>query len=344
MIDTTIPQSEQVDLPGQPNGKLARSLAGYSLLTALMIITPMLVFVPAALLHCGIRNGRRAAWVVLGGAIALAAIYVAVVPAADTRAALMAWSYIAGIALAVAVPTIAALPLVERAEPFGRVVMFLLMGSIAGLVATELGSRAVFSFSPYEAQVVQAQQTSAQFVEVYRSRGLSSEMVAFAERWIGFSTFVLPGVILVNMSLVFILSLLMLGRLKLWRELAAARGDQSAGTYLFRNFSLPDWLLFAFVIGGLTPLVSGMLQKVAANTLAIVVFLYLLQGLAIFRFVLIAMGAGFAGTMLGWLLLGFLMITGVGPLLLTAAGLFDSFFDFRHFKKRKDDSHEGHTD
>ena len=48
--------------------------------------------------------------------------------------------------------------------------------------------------------------------------------------------------------------------------------------------------------------------------------------------------------MLGWLLLVFLTITGVGPLLLGVAGLFDPFFDFRHFKKRKDDSNESHSD
>ena len=39
-----------------------------------------------------------------------------------------------------------------------------------------------------------------------------------------------------------------------------------------------------------------------------------------------------------------LTLTGVGPLLLGLAGLFDPFFDFRHFKKRKDDSHESHSD
>jgi len=144
---------------------------------------------------------------------------------------------------------------------------------------------------------------------------------------------------------VFVLSLLMFGRLKTWRELTARRGDSEAlGAYLFRNLAFPDWLLFAFLFGGLTPVAHGLLQKAAANVLTLVVFLYILQGLAIFRFLLVAMGAGFAGTALGWLLLGFLTITGVGPLLLGVAGLFDPFFDFRHFKKRKDDSHEGHSD
>src|SRR5688500_7062189 len=332
-------------LSGRPFGRIVRSVIGYSLLTALMFVTPMLVFVPAALLHCAIRNGRRAAWLTLAVAVALDALYVMAIPAGTPDATKMAWTYLAAVVLAIALPAMAALPLVERGEKFGRVLVFLLALSALGLALTEIGSRALIDYSPFAAQVAQAEQTSREFVQIYRSRGMPSEMIQLAERWIGFSTFVLPAVILINMSLVFILSLLMLGRLKAWRELAAKRADTEAlGAYLFRNFALPDWLLFAFVIGGLTPLATGMVQKFAANVLALVAFLYILQGLAIFRFVLVAMGAGVAGTMLGWLLLVFLTITGVGPLLLGVAGLFDPFFDFRHFKKRKDDSNESHSD
>ena len=338
-------QSEPVALPDRSFGRIARSVLGYSLLTALMIVTPMLVFVPAALIHCAIRNGRRAAWATLVFGVTVAALYVAAMPASPADAAKMAWTYVAAVALAIALPAMVVLPLVERGEKFGRVLVMLLIGSTIGLAVTEIGSRALLSYSPFAAQVAQAQQTSAQFVQLYRSKGMPSDMVALAERWIGYSTFVLPGVILINMTLVFILSLLMLGRLKAWRERVAQRADSEAlGAYLFRNFALPDWLLFAFVLGGLTPLATGMLQKVAANMLAVVAFLYILQGLAIFRFVLVAMNAGIAGTLLGWVLLGFLTITGVGPLLLGVAGLFDPFFDFRKFKKRKDDSHESHSD
>jgi hypothetical protein len=345
MIETSLPQSEPVMLPDRPVGRVLRSIAGYSLLTALMIVTPLLVFVPAALFHCAIRNGRRAAWAALVVALALASLYVSTVPATPADTAKMAWTYLAGVALGIALPSMAALPLIERGEKFGRVLIFLLIGTAAGLAATEIASRAVLDFSPFAAQVAQAHQTTAEFVQIYRSKGMPVEMVRLFERWAGYSTYVLPAVMLINVTLVFVLSLLMFGRLKAWRELNARRGDGEAlGAYLFRNFSLPDWLLFAFLLGGLTPLAHGMLQKIAANVLALVAFLYILQGLAIFRFLLVAMGAGFMGTALGWLLLGFLTITGVGPLLLGVAGLFDPFFDFRHFKKRKDDSHESHSD
>lgn len=345
MIETSLPQSEPVMLPGRPLGRVVRSIAGYSLLAALMIVTPLLVFLPAALFHCAIRNGRRAAWLVLIVAFGLASLYVAAVPVAPGDTAKMAWTYLAGVALAIAVPSMAALPLVERGEAFGRVLVFLLIGSAVGLAATEIGSRFLLDFSPFAAQVAQAKQTTAEFVQVYRAKSMPAEMIRLFERWAGYSTFVLPAVMLINVTLVFILSLLMFGRLKAWRELTARRGDGEAlGAYLFRHFSLPDWLLFAFLLGGLTPVAHGMLQKVAANVLTVVAFLYVLQGLAIFRFMLVATGAGFIGTALGWMLLAFLTVTGIGPLLLGVAGLFDPFFDFRHFKKRKDDSHESHSD
>jgi hypothetical protein len=350
MIDMSLPpqadlQSEPAPLPARSFGRVARSVAAYSAATALMIVTPMLVFVPAALFHCAIRNGRRAAYLTAALALTLAALYVAATPATAPGAAQMAWSYVAAVALAIVMPSLAALPLVERGESFGRVLMFLLAGSAAGLTVTEAGSRMLLAYSPYAGQVAQAKQTSIEFVRIYQTKGMPPDVIQLAQRWIGYSTLVLPAVILINITLVFVLSLLMLGRLKAWRALAARRTDaQTAGAYFFRNLALPDWLLFAFVAGGLTPLASGMLQKVAANVLALVAFLYILQGLAIFRFVLVSMGAGVAGTMLGWLLLGFLTITGVGPLLLGVAGLFDPFFDFRHFKKRKDDSHESHSD
>ena len=344
MIETSLHQSEPVALPGRPFGTVARSTAGHALLTALMMITPMLpVFVPAALLHCGLRNGRRAAWTAAAAAMGLVALYALAAYAPGAAATNLARASFVATALAIVLPSLLVLPLVERAANFGTVLALLLLGSIAGLAATEAGYRAIASFSPYAASVAEVKQSSAQVMAAYRAGGVPEDLVRSLERW---GLILLPASMLMMYSVVFTLSLLMLGRLKAWHDWAARRGDaQAHGTYLFRNLSLPDWLLFAFIAGGLTPLASGLLQKVAANTLAVVAFLYVLQGLAIFRFLLVAMGAGFAGTMLGWLLLVFLTFTGgAGPMLLGVAGLFDSFFDFRHFKKRKDDSHESHSD
>lgn len=344
MIEMSLQQSEPVALPHRSPGRKVRSVAAYSLLTALMMMTPMMVFVPAALFHCAIRNGRRAAWLTGALALAIASLYLAAVPQ-PPAAMNAAWAGVAGLALSIVLPSLAMLPLIERAEKFGHVLVLLLLGSMAGLAVTELGSRAFLEYSPFAAQVAEVQRLNGQVMTFYRTNGVPGEQLRMMEKWASYNMFVLPAFLLIMISFVFILSLLMLGRLKVWRERAAARGDHEAlGAYLFRNISLPDGLLFAFVLCGLTPLATGMLQKVAANTLAVVAFLYILQGLAIFRFLLVAMGAGFAGTMLGWLLLVLLTFTGVGPLLLGLAGLFDPFFDFRHFKKRKDDSHESHSD
>jgi hypothetical protein len=346
MIETSLHQSEPVMLPGRPFGRLVRSVAIYSLLTALMIVTPMLVFVPAALFHCAIRNGRRAAWVTVLVAFALACGYVSMMSTAAADTVRLAWTYVAGVAFGVALPAMSALPLIERGEKFGRVLLFLLIGSTIGLTATELGSRTLLHFSPFAAQVAQVQQETANLMQVYRTNGMAPEVLRVFERSAGYTTYLMPAVMLTYIALFFVLSLLMFGRLKAWRELSARRGNSEAlGAYLFRNLSLPEWLLFAFLLGGVTPLVHGMAQKVAANLLAVVIVLYVLQGLAIFRFLLVAMGVGLVGTVMAWLLLLFLTITGgVGPLLLGVAGLFDPFFDFRHFKKRKDDSHESHSD
>ena len=349
MIETSLHPSEPVALPSRPPGRLARSVIGYSLLTALMMITPMVVFVPAALMQCALRHGRRAAWITLLFALSLATLYAGAVPSAQPDADRMVWSYMAGIALAIALPTMVALPLVEREEKFGRVLTLLLIASAAGLTLTEIGARLLLNWSPYALQVAQAKQTSVQFVQHYRDNHMPAEMIQLAQQWFGYSTFVLPAIMLITITSMFVLSLLMLGRLQAWRGVVARVTTPGVTTeplraYLFRNLSLPDWLLFAFVLGGITPLVTGVLQKISANVLAVVAFLYILQGLAIFRFLLAAMGAGLAGTLVGMGFMLFLMFTGIGPLLLGVAGLFDPFFDFRHFKKRKDDSHESHSD
>ena len=337
-------QSDPVTLPERPLGRVVRSVIGYSLLTALMMVS-LVVFMPAALFHCAIRNGRRAAWVTLVLSIALAALYVVAVPVRSATELKMSWSYLAGIVIAIGLPAMLALPMIERAEKFGRVLVFLVIGSVIGLGVTEIASRAVLSFSPFGLHLAQSQQMSAQLLQVLGTRMAPSEL-AILQKWASYNVMVAPAFMVITTSLVFILSLLMLGRLKAWHDFSARRGDpEAAGAYLFRTFALPDWMLFAFILGGLTPLASGMLQKVAANTLAVVAFLYILQGLAVLRFVLISMGAGLGMWLLSLALLVFLSFTGgIAPLLLGVTGLFDPFFDFRHFKNRKDDSDESHSD
>ena len=337
MIET-LPQSEPVLLPQRPSGRPARSVLGYSLLTALMIVTPMPVFVPAALLHCAIRHGRRVGWAVLIVSVLLVIAFGATTRAATPALQYMAWTSLAAVVLTAAIPAMAAVPMVARGESFGRVLMFLMAGALVGLALTEVAAQALLSFSPFAAHVEQTKATWVEVVRMYRELKAPDDVIRVAERAGPVMAYLLPGQILVSLSMVYILSLLMYGRLRAWQSIEAAR------PYLFRNFQLPEWLLFAFIFGGLTPLASGLLQQIAANTLVVVVFLYILQGVAVFRALLLRAGAGPVGSLLAWMLIGFMFLTGVSQVLLGLAGLFDPFFDFRNFKKRKDDSHESHSD
>ena len=351
---TSLEQSEMRPAPaasGRPDGgqsmRDARVAVAYGAATALMLISPLLVFAPAALFQCALRNGRRVAWGAFTVAVVLTSLYFMQVANVSEVAAAshLAYASLAGLVLSIAVPSMAAMPLVQRGERFGTVVTFALTGSAVGLGLTEIAMRTFGGFSPYALQAAQARDMSSRIVEFYRDNNARPELISSVERWTDHALHVLPGWILIDFCLIFVLSLMMVGRLKAWRAFAADRtvADQAERPYLFRNLVFPDWLLFGFVFGGLTPIASGAVQQIAANVLAVVVFLFMLQGLAVFRFMLVKGGTGAVGTIFGFLLLGLLCITGLGLLLLVMAGLFDPFFDFRKFK-RKDDSHESHTD
>lgn len=334
MIETSLPP--QADLESGTGGRIARSTAGHALLAATLILFQVTVFVPATLLNCALRNGRRAAWIAFAVAAAITTLAgVATIRAADAK---LAASYMTAIVLSQALPPMLLLPLVERRESYGRLVVLMLGGAAFGLGVTELGARLIAGFSPYALQVAQWRQATSMNMQMYRKSGMPADALQFFERMMGYSTTVLPALLLLSAAVAFILSLLMIGRLEAWRT---RREGVIDGTYLFRNFALPDWLLFAFVFAGLTPVAHGLLQNVAANVLTVVAFLYVVQGFALFRFLLAAMGVGFLGALIASV---FVFFSGIGVLLLGIAGLFDPFFDFRRLKKRKDDSHESHSD
>jgi hypothetical protein len=347
MSETSLQHDEPVAIPARSFGKQVRSMAGYTIVTALMFVSPLFVFIPASLFHCGIRNGRRAAWLLLVLSAALAALLIYPSAAAATAAdAATSYGYLLGLFLAIALPALAVLPMVERGEKFGRVLLYALVLSIVGLAVTELTMRLASGFSPYAAQIAEAHDTAAKLVAGYQKAGFPPDAVSFLRKWMDVGSYCLPAFLLVDVTIVFVFSLVMLGRLRAWRDVALRRAAPAsapaAAPYRFRNLSLPEWLLFAFVIGGLSPLASGMAQQIGANVLAMVSFLYFLQGLAIFRSFVAGTGVGVLGSLFAWTLLIVLTLTGISPLLLCIAGLFDSFFDFRHFN-RKDHSDESHS-
>lgn len=322
-----------------------RQLAGYSTLTAVMFVTPLFVFLPAALFHAGIRHGRRLAWSALpiGAFVAALLAFLGAQSAGTTSAeAQSSFAYLIALVLGIGLPSLLVLPLVERGVSFGRVLMMATLFSVMGIGATQLVMQTTTGFSPYADQIASAKVTATKFVTTYQQAGMPADAIRFLKKWMEIGVYCLPGFLVMDVALVFVLSLVMLGRLRAWRDFVEQRQKTFASPYLFRNLALPEWLLFAFVAGGLSPLASGLPQRVGANILAVVVFLYLLQGLAIFRALLAAAGAGFGGVMFAYFLLVLLTLTGIGPLLLSIAGLFDSFFDFRHFNRK--DSDESHLD
>ena len=78
MIETSLQHDEPVAIPARSFGQQVRSMTGYTIVTALMFVAPgpLSVFIPAALLQCGIRNGRRAAWLLLVLSVVIASLLI----------------------------------------------------------------------------------------------------------------------------------------------------------------------------------------------------------------------------------------------------------------------------
>jgi hypothetical protein len=339
MTETSLQHDEPVAIPARSFGKQVRSMAGYTIVTALMFVSPLFVFIPAALFHCGIRNGRRAAWLLLVLSVVAAALLLyPSAAAAKPIEATTVYAFFLGLILAIGVPALAVLPMVERGEKFGRVLLSALILAMAGLGVTELTMRTINGFSLYAVRLADTHVQTTAFIAMFVKAGFPASSFVPIQRW---TELCVPASVLIDVTLAFVFSLVMLGRLLAWRNVAMRR-PAAPTPYRFRFLSLPEWLLFAFVIGGLSPLASGMAQQIGANVLVIVLFLYLLQGLAIFRSFVAATGAGVIGSLFAWTLLGLLTMTGISILPLCIAGLFDSFFDFRHFN-RKDHSDESHS-
>jgi hypothetical protein len=341
-VTETLSHHEQLAPPIRPVGKRVLSIAAHVVLAVtLLVIAPLAVFLPAVLFHCAVRNGRRAAWIVF--IVSAAVVLLLVLPGAQdahtpANLANMSIAFTVGLLLAVGLPSVLALPLIEHGERFGRVLVFAVLAALGGLLATEVIMQLAASFSPYAAQLAAAHEFMGKALQFYARNGMQADSISALRKMMNLLAYAMPGVILSDVAIVFVLSLVLFVRLPAWRQFAERRALPAPRAYLFRNLALPDWLLFAFVVGGVSPLLTGLPQRIGASVLAVVAFLYILQGLAIFRAYVAAASAGFALFAWGALIL----LTPFSLGLLGIAGLFDSFFDFRHFN-RKDSSDESHS-
>ncbi|HUF17261.1 MAG TPA: DUF2232 domain-containing protein [Thermoanaerobaculia bacterium] len=317
-----------------PSGRMGRSIALHSIAAAAMFISPLSLFVPAAIIHSGLRHGRRGT-VGVAGISALLLIVLFSASAGDAGLA-PAMAHVGRFIFEVAAPSIIAFLLIEKAASFGRVLTTAILSSGTGILATELSLRMFFGYSPYEAIVTNFRAVSNDGLDIYRGAGLAPEMIRMMERLSDtVASSFMPAVLLSVVALTFVFSLILVPRLPAGRD----TGER----YMLRSLVLPDALLVAFVLGGLSPLASGPLRLAGLNLLAIVIILYFIQGLAVFRALVTKVGFGPIGTMIAFLMLGLMLVYGIAPFALALVGLFDSFFDFRKLN-RKDDSNESHTD
>lgn len=338
MIESSL-HTEPVALPDGPTGKSARALVIYAVITAVISVTPFAVLLPVVLLRAGSRLGRR--WAQLAAAIGLgfAGLYVAF-NVSTGSAPRYEYAYFAAMLLALALPAMLVQPMVQRREPFGRVLLVALLVAVTGLLATEAASRALLSFSPYAEQLEGARRSAVAFGDTYAKMGVPQ---AVSKKWMDLAVYCTPGFLVIDLAVFYLLSLIIYGKLHGWHDPGPETERESP--YFFRHLAFPDWLLFAFIAGGLSPLMKGVAQHIGANILVVVIFLYLVQGLSIFRALLVRFDAGLTASTAAWMVLGFLTVAGgIAPMLLSIAGLFDSFFDFRNITKRKDDSDESDFD
>jgi len=326
------------DLPTSPPvrsaGVKARSVVLHSLAAAFMFISPLALFVPAAFISARIKNGRKG---IAGAILGAAGIFLLASlggPSGGPSPATMANA--GRLVFEIGLPSIVVTELMARAAPFGVVVLAALASGAMGFFINEITLRSLMSYSPYDALVQNVRTTSASTIELYRSAGFPPDMLESMRRAseivaASYVPLIMAGVTV----LMFVLSLVMLPRLPV--------GRASGAGFHFRTLAFPDLLLFVFVLAGLSPLASGPLRTIGLNVLGLMVLLYFLQGLAIARSMMTRPGVKLPGMLLAFSAVVFLTIYLIAPVLFFLIGLFDSFFDFRHFN-RKDDSHESHID
>lgn len=317
-----------VDL--RPSGGMFRSTALHAIAAALMSWFALVV--PAVFIHAGLRHGwKGAAGAVFGavGILSVIALFAAVPPiGVDDMTGPLA------MLLELGLPALAAVALIRRRARLGTVLVAAVATGAAGLLAGELLMRLFAGYSPYAEVVESFRKMSAETIEFYRKGGFPSEGIRAMERIaaaIG-NSFV-PTLLIISTVLTFTFSLVLVPRF--------TAAGQSGSAYLFRNLALPEWMLFAFVAGGVSPLLDGAPRVIGLNILAVVISLYVIQGLAVYRAFVLRLPFGFFGSAVAYLMIAILPQISV-PLMFVA-GLFDPFFDFRKLN-RKEKTDESHSD
>jgi hypothetical protein len=340
----SVPQTEPLaTMPDRSLLWMVVAVGGYALLLASMMASPMTIFVPAVVFVCAARYGWRVAAVALalaGGALVALAVRFAQTPPVGPHDLSQNLFLFLGPFLSLGVPALLVLPLVQRKVAFGHVLVTATILGVAALGAIELVAQSTAGISPHATELEVWRAALAQAPKT-NPAAWSAETLPTLQRFSAALLYCFEAFRATLIVLTFTFSLVLFGRVQAWREFAQHHELSAPVAYTFRGLVLPEWMLLVFVAAGLSPLATGMLRHVGLNVIAVVGVLYLLQGLAIVRWFIAAFGVSFLGAFVVYGIL--LLLTPISQLLLSIAGLFDSFFDYRHFN-RKDSTHEGHSD
>jgi len=330
MVETNT-GSEPVGVDGG-RSRSGLGIAVHALLIVLAVVPPFQFLVPAILLSAGIRYGNRAAAITL--TIAVAIVFLGAGGAESPDARLSALSAAGLLLFQMGIPAMALLRFSELRLSGGRALMGSLGIAIIGVMIVETAISATFGYSPYRALSVEARALFDQVIAMNSSLPAESRRMMEQMGTMIVGTF-LPAVIICNTALMLAISMVFVPRFR--------RGDAAADEFRLRNLRLPDFLIVGFVVSGLSPFATGAIRDVGLNVLAVVIFLYWLQGLAVVRMILTRSALKFFGSVPAFLLLAVLAFNWLGIAALALTGLFDSFFDFRK-NKRKEDSDESDLD
>lgn len=342
----SVPQTEPLNvMPERPIHLMALSVAFYGLMLALMMAVPLTtIFVPVVLFDCARRNGRNGAFAALSMAGVLlawlAVVFARTPPIGPHDLALNLAGLLQPFAT-IGIPALLVLPLVQRNDSFGRVLLIATIAGAAGFGIIELLAWTGAGVSPHAHELDLARDAMAKWPTEKPSWSWAKQSPEALQRVSDVLLYCFEATRIMMVALTFVFSLVLYGRMQAWRDFTESHEVTTPVPFTFRSLALPEWLLFAFVAAGLSPLATGTLRHVGLNVIAVVGFFYLLQGLAIVRWFMTGVGASFLSSFVIYGIL--LLLTPISELLLSIAGLFDSFFDYRHFN-RKDSTHEGHSD
>lgn len=159
--------------------------------------------------------------------------------------------------------------------------------------------------------------------QVYQDAGLApeqlEELLAVLDTTAVFFQQAYVGLAVISFTVVLVVTLLLLS--------VVARGRYVISGGLFHDLHLPDWLIWFLIVSGFSLLIDfTSIQLIALNVLTVLLPLYFLQGIAIMTFFFRKKAFSTLSRVFGYVLI---LVINPLPLLVTAIGVFDMWFDFR---------------